>query len=45
VMITTGFPDHQKLKEVEALGFYRIQYKPFNLQGFLKAVSNIFSQG
>lgn len=45
VIITTGFPDHQKLKEVAALGFDRIHYKPFNLPDFLKAVSNIFSQG
>ncbi len=44
VVITTGFPDHQKLKEVAALGFDRIHYKPFNLPGFLKAVSSIFSQ-
>jgi len=45
VIITTGFPDHQKLKEVAALGFDRIHYKPFNLPDFLKAVSNIFNQG
>jgi PAS domain S-box-containing protein len=45
VIITTGFPDHQKLKEVAALGFDRIHYKPFNLPDFLKAVRNIFSQG
>jgi len=44
VIITTGFPDHQKLKEVVALGFDRIHYKPFNLADFLKAVSNIFSK-
>ena len=44
VIITTGFPDHQKLKEVVGLGFDRIHYKPFNLADFLKAVSNIFSQ-
>ncbi len=45
VIITTGFPDHQKLKEVAALGFDRIHYKPFSLPGFLKAVSKTFSQG
>jgi CheY-like chemotaxis protein len=44
VIITTGFPDHHKLKEVAALGFDRIYYKPFNLPDFLKAVSNIFSK-
>jgi len=44
VMITTGFPDHQKLEEVAALGFDRIYHKPFNLPDFLKAVGNIFSQ-
>ncbi len=44
VIITTGFPDHQKLKEVAALGFDRVHYKPFNLPDFLKAVSNIFSE-
>ena len=44
VMITTGFPDHQKLREVAALGFDRIHYKPFDLPDFLKTVSNIFSQ-
>ncbi len=44
VIITTGFPDHQKLKEVVALGFDRIHYKPFDLPDFLKAVSNISSK-
>jgi CheY-like chemotaxis protein/two-component sensor histidine kinase len=44
VMITTGFPDHQKLKEAAALGFDRIYYKPFNLPDFLKEVGNIFRQ-
>jgi PAS domain S-box-containing protein len=44
VIITTGFPDHQKLKEVAALGFDRIHYKPFNLPDFLMVISNIFSK-
>jgi CheY-like chemotaxis protein len=43
VIITTGFPDHQKLKEVAALGFDSIHYKPFDLPDFLRAVSTIFS--
>ena len=30
VIITTGFPDHPKLKQVENLGFTNIHAKPFN---------------
>jgi PAS domain S-box-containing protein len=45
VIITTGFPDHQKLKEVAALGFTRIHYKPFDLPKFIEAVSSTFGQG
>ncbi|UCF82283.1 MAG: response regulator, partial [Desulfobacteraceae bacterium] len=45
VLITTGFPDHKKLKEVEALGFTRIHYKPFDIPKFIEAVSSTFGQG
>ena len=37
VIITTGFPDHPKLKEAEDLGFDNIIFKPFNL-GHLQEV-------
>ena len=45
VIITTGFPDHEKLKEVAALGFTRIHYKPFDIPKFIEAVSSTFDQG
>ncbi len=41
VIITTGFPDHPKLKEVTKLGFANIYSKPVKLQDFLKAVDSI----
>ena len=41
VIITTGFPDHPKLKEVAKLGFANIYSKPVKLQDFLKAVDSI----
>jgi CheY-like chemotaxis protein len=44
VMITTGFPDHPKLKEIADLGFNTIHYKPFALPHFIEAVSNILEK-
>ena len=41
VIITTGFPDHPKLKQVADLGFTNIHAKPFNLSQFAHTVSNI----
>jgi CheY-like chemotaxis protein len=44
VMITTGFPDHPKLKEITELGFNTIHYKPFALPYFIEAVSHILEK-
>ena len=44
VIITTGFPEHPKLKEIAALGFNTIHYKPFNIPSFLEAVNNILDK-
>jgi CheY-like chemotaxis protein len=41
VIITTGFPDHPKLKEVAKLGFANIYSKPIRLQNLLKAVDSV----
>jgi CheY-like chemotaxis protein/two-component sensor histidine kinase len=41
VMITTGFPDHPKLKEIRDLGFTEIHYKPLALPDFLAGVSGL----
>lgn len=41
VIITTGFPDHPKLKEVAKLGFANIYSKPLRLQDLLKAVDSV----
>jgi signal transduction histidine kinase len=44
VIITTGFPDHPKLKQVTDLGFTNIHAKPFNLSQFAHTVSNILTK-
>jgi signal transduction histidine kinase len=41
VIITTGFPDHPKLKEVAKLGFANVYSKPVKLQDLLKAVDGV----
>ena len=41
VIITTGFPDHPKLKEVAELGYTNIYSKPVKLQNLLKQVDSI----
>jgi CheY-like chemotaxis protein len=44
VIITTGFPDHPKLKQVADLGFTNIHAKPFDLSQFAHTVSNILTK-
>ena len=44
VMITTGFPDHPKLREIAELGFKDIHYKPFGLPDFLAGVCNLLQR-
>jgi CheY-like chemotaxis protein len=41
VIITTGFPDHPKLKKIAELGFTNILPKPLDLQDFLTSVDNM----
>ena len=43
VMITTGYPDHPKVKEVKKLGFANIHAKPFDLKDFLSNVDKILT--
>ncbi len=43
VIITTGYPNHQKLQDVRKLGFNDIFYKPYNLKEFLHKVKKIIS--
>lgn len=45
VIITTGFPEHPKLKEVQALGFTNVRYKPLKLAELLKHVDSILASG
>ena len=44
VFITTGFPQHSKLKQVAELGFTNIYSKPINLRNFLKDVDRILNE-
>jgi CheY-like chemotaxis protein len=44
VIVTTGFPDHPKLKEVMELGFTNIHYKPFDVSHFVEVVDNTLPQ-
>ena len=41
VVVTTGFPDHPKLKQIAELGFDNIYYKPFDFPDFLEVIDNI----
>ena len=41
VIITTGFPNHPKIKEVAELGFSKIHFKPFDLPEFVQRVDQI----
>jgi len=41
VIITTGFPEHPKLKQVADLGFTNIYSKPINLRDFLTDVDRM----
>ncbi len=43
VIITTGFPDHPKLKEVSKLGFDTVYIKPFSLNTFLEEIDSLLS--
>ena len=40
VMIMTGFPDEEKLKEIADLGFTNMIAKPIEFQAFVKAVDD-----
>ena len=44
VIITTGFPEHPKLKHVAELGYTNIHPKPFNLNQFGHTVSDILKK-
>ena len=44
VIITTGFPQHPKLKEVSHLGFHNIFGKPYNLPDFLDFVDHLLTK-
>lgn len=43
IIISTGYPNHSKLKQAAELGFTNIFYKPFNLEDFLKEVKNVLA--
>ncbi len=43
VLITTGFPAHEKLREVADLGFSEIQSKPFRLGELIRTVDDLLS--
>ncbi len=44
VVITTGFPDHTILTEVNRLGFTNVLYKPIEIDNFLGFVDNILEE-
>ena len=44
VIVTTGYPQHNKLKEVTRLGFRHIFAKPFNLPEFIEFVDNLLTK-
>lgn len=44
VIITTGYPDHNKLDEVIAMGFGNIIAKPFDLWELVRSVETILNQ-
>jgi PAS domain S-box-containing protein len=41
VIIFTGYPEHEKVKEVAEMGFTKVIAKPFQLQEFLKEVDRM----
>jgi signal transduction histidine kinase/CheY-like chemotaxis protein len=43
VIITTGFPNHPKIKEVAKLGFSKIHFKPFDLPEFVQRIDQILA--
>ena len=44
VIVTTGYPQHPKLKEVTDLGFRNIFAKPFNLPEFIEFVDHLLTE-
>ena len=44
VIITTGFPDHPKLKEAAEMGFTNIYIKPIKLADILKGVDTVLNR-
>ncbi|MBF0101736.1 MAG: response regulator [Desulfobacterales bacterium] len=44
VIITTGFPNHPKIKEIMKLGYTEIFSKPFKLQDFVSSVQKILNE-
>jgi response regulator RpfG family c-di-GMP phosphodiesterase len=44
VIITTGYPDHPKLKEVSNLGFDTIYSKPFHIKNLLNKIDSLFAE-
>ena len=45
VIISTGYPDPDKLNEMAKLGFTNVILKPFNLPEFVKEVERILAEG
>jgi signal transduction histidine kinase/ActR/RegA family two-component response regulator len=43
VLVSTGYPDHTKLKEMAKLGFTNVISKPFDLMEFVKRVEDIMA--
>ena len=43
VIVSTGYPDHIKLKEMAKLGFTNVISKPFDLREFVKRVEDIMA--
>ena len=44
VLITTGFPDHQKWREVVEMGFTNIYRKPIKVRDILKRVETVLNR-
>jgi CheY-like chemotaxis protein len=43
IIILTGYPGHEKVKEVAEMGFTKVVSKPFQLQEFIKEVDGMLS--
>jgi CheY-like chemotaxis protein len=41
IMILTGYPGHEKVKEVAKMGFTKVVSKPFQLEEFMKEVEGM----